>query len=148
MEADGLFVYGPLRSGGRQHAWLERTHPEGLCRAWMAGRLFHLPTAGFPAMVPASEPTTPPPSPGWVLGEFVGYGDEGELEAALADLDGLQGVAEDLFTRRVLPVELDGKLRYSAWVYIFEADRLPQLEKQAVELPEGDWTPYLEADDL
>ena len=46
--ADGLFVYGTLREGGSSHAWLMRTHPEGLTRAWVAGRLFHLP-AGYPA---------------------------------------------------------------------------------------------------
>jgi len=144
MEADGLFVYGPLRTGGRQHAWLERTQPEGLCRAWVPGRLFHLPTAGFPALVAGPELDTSPPGPGWVAGEFVGYEDEIALEAAMADLDQLQEVEAGVFTRRVLPVRLDSGLRYGAWVHVFEADRLPQLERQAVELPEGDWAPYLD----
>lgn len=148
MEADGLFVYGPLRSGGRQHAWLERTSPEGLCRAWVPGRLFHLPTAGFPALVATMEPDAPPPGPGWVTGEFIGYEDEGALEAALTDLDQLQEVEAGVFTRRVLPVLLDSGLRFGAWVHLFEADRLAQLERQAVELSEGDWAPYLEGDPL
>lgn len=146
MEADGLFVYGPLRQGGRQHTWLERTHPEGLCRAWVPGRLFHLPTAGFPVLVPGREPDGPPPGLGWVAGEFVGYGDDEELEMALADLDQLLDVAGGLFTRRVLPVVLDSGHRYGAWVHVFEADRLPQLERQAVELTEGDWASYLDED--
>jgi len=143
MEADGIFVYGPLRQGGRQHAWLERTNPQGTCRAWVGGRLFHLPFAGFPALVPAAEPASPPPGPGWVEGEFIGYGEEPELEAALADLDQLQDVEGGLFVRRVLPVRLDSGVRYGAWVHLFEADRIPQLEREAVELPQGDWADYL-----
>lgn len=146
MEADGLFVYGPLRSGGHQQAWLERTCPEGRCRAWAPGRLFHLPTAGFPALIAIPEPSSLPPGPGWVTGEFVGYDGMEALEAALSDLDALQDVEGDLFTRRVLPVMLDSGLRYGAWVYLFETDRLPQLERQAVELADGDWAPYLDGD--
>ena len=143
MEADGIFVYGPLRQGGNKHAWLDRTNPEGICRAWVAGRLFHLPMAGFPALVPGAEPGTAPPGPGWVVGEFVGYGDEGEQDAALEDLDQLEDVEGGLFARRVLPVVLDSGLRYGAWVHLFEADRLLQLEREAVELTPGDWAPYL-----
>ncbi len=148
MEADGLFVYGPLRAGGRQHAWLERTNPEGQCRAWVPGRLFHLPMQGFPALVAIAEPDAPPPGPGWVTGEFVGYEDDEALEAALADLDQLQEVEAGLFTRRTLPVILDSGLRYGAWVHLFDGDRLSQLERLAVELPEGDWASYLESDPL
>ena len=88
-----------------------------------------------------------PPGPGWVVGEFVSYGDEGELDAALADLDQVQDVEGDLFIRHVLPVRLESGLRYTAWVYLFEADRLLKLEREAVELPGGDWTTYLEAAD-
>jgi len=145
MEADGLFVYGPLREGGAQHPWLARTRPEGSCRAWAAGRLFHLPSEGFPAMVAAPEPEGPPPSPGWVTGEFVGYGDEAELEAALADLDQLLDVAGGPFVRRVLPVVLDSGHRYGAWIHLFEPDLLPRLERHGAELPDGDWAPYLES---
>lgn len=143
MEADGLFVYGALREGGREHAWLARTKPLGSCLAWAPGRLFHLPLEGHPALVPGPEPGTPPPSPGWVAGAFVGYGDEGELEAALADLDPLEGVEEGRCVRRVLPVVLESGVRYHAWVHLLEADSLPQLERHAVELPDGDWGPYL-----
>ena len=141
--ADGLFVYGTLREGGPAHAWLARTHPEGVCRAWAPGRLFHLPEAGFPAMVEGREPYAGPPGPGWAVGDFVGYEDEAALESALEDLDQLEGVAEDLFTRRILPVVLEGGARYRAWVYVFPADRLPTLERSAVELADGDWKDYL-----
>lgn len=142
MDSDGLFVYGSLREGGANHAWLRRTHPEGLTRAWMAGRLFHLPE-GFPALVPGPEPAGPPPGPGWVTGNFVGYEDAGDLDAALADLDALEGVEEDRFSRELLPVILEGGHRYLAWAYVFHVERLPRLERHAVELPDGDWGPYL-----
>ncbi|BDU67904.1 gamma-glutamylcyclotransferase [Geothrix oryzae] len=141
MSADGLFVYGTLREGGSRHAWLRRTDPEGLTGAWVAGRLFHL-SAGYPALVAGAEPEVPPPGPGWVRGDFVGYDSEGDLESALADLDSLEGVEEGLFSRQILPVLLEGGHRYRAWVYVFHVERLPRLEREAVELPDGDWARY------
>ena len=140
--ADGLFVYGALREGGSKHAWLLRTHLEGLTQAWVAARLFHLPT-GYPALVPGAEPGAPPPGPGWVRGDFVGYEDEGDLESALEDLDPLEGLEEGLFTREVLPVFLEGGHRYWAWVYLFHVERLPRLEREATEVTSGDWASYL-----
>lgn len=140
--ADGLFVYGTLREGGSNHAWLMRTQPEGITGAWVAGRLFHL-TAGYPALVPGPEPDTPAPGPGWVRGDFVGYDDERDLDSALADLDPLEGVEEGLFTREILPVALEGGQRYQAWAYVFHVERLPRLEREAVEVRDGDWAPYL-----
>ena len=140
--ADGVFVYGSLREGGSNHAWLQRTHPEGLTGAWVAGRLFHLPE-GFPALVPGPEPPAAPPGPGWVRGNFVGYEAEGELAAALADLDALEGVADGLFARKIRPVHLEGGACYRAWVYLFHVERLPRLEREALELPDGDWAHYL-----
>lgn len=142
MDADGLFVYGTLRVGGANHAWLLRTHPEGLTGAWVAGRLFHV-SAGYPALVPSTEPAAQPPGPGWVRGEFVGYEDQDDLESALADLDPLEGVEEGHFARERLPVILDGGQRYLAWVYLFHVERLPRLEREAVAIPSGDWAPYL-----
>lgn len=143
MDADGLFVYGPLREGGASHAWLLRTQPEGLTRAWASGRLFHLPLGGFPVLVPGPEPPDPPPGPGWVTGDFVGYQDPVDLEGALADLDPLEGVEEDRFSREILPVILQGGHRYLAWIYVFHVERLPRLAREAVEIPDGDWAPYL-----
>lgn len=142
LKADGLFVYGTLREGGSNHAWLQRTHPEGLTQAWVAGRLFQLP-AGYPALVSGAEPGTPPPGQGWVRGDFVGYEDAAELDSALADLDPLEGVEEGLFTREILPVVLEGGHHYLAWVYVFHVERLPRLEREAVEIADGDWSPYL-----
>lgn len=135
-EADGIFVYGTLREGGSNHAWLNRTHPVGACRATAVGRLFHLPMEGYPAMVAA-------PSETRVHGEFVGYEDNSDLDSALADLDALEGVEEGLFVRQILPVRLESGQEFHAWVYLFPEDRLPRLERDAVELPGGDWSPYL-----
>jgi gamma-glutamylcyclotransferase (GGCT)/AIG2-like uncharacterized protein YtfP len=143
MEADGLFVYGTLREGGACHSWLQRTAPLGRTLAWAPGRLFHLPGAGYPALVPGPEPEAPWPGPGWVAGEFVGYEDEMALAGALADLDQLEDVDGGLFQRRILPVRLDSGHRYGAWAYVFPEDRLARLEREAVELPGGDWRPYL-----
>lgn len=136
MTADGLFIYGTLREGGRHRTWLERTHPEGVTAGEVRGRLFHLPNEGYPALVAGT-------GEAWVLGEFVGYGDAAELEAALADLDQLEEVDAGLFERRILPVRLAGGREYLAWVYVFPEDRLPRLEKEAVEVPDGDWAPWL-----
>ena len=142
LDADGLFVYGPLREGGRQHGWLQRTQPEGLTSAWVAGRLFQLPQ-GYPALVPGEPPIAHPPAPGWVVGDFIGYPDPADLVSALADLDPLMGVEEGRFTREMLPVVLQGGATYAAWVHVFHVERLPRLLREAVELPNGDWGPYL-----
>lgn len=142
MEADGIFVYGLLREGGRHRAWLARTQPAGTTRAWAPGRLFHLPLAAAPAMIAGPIPADLPPSAGWVVGDFVGYEDEEDLDAALANLDQLEGVAEDQFERRLLPVLLDSGQTYVAWVYVFAVDRLLRMEREGVELANGDWAPY------
>jgi gamma-glutamylcyclotransferase (GGCT)/AIG2-like uncharacterized protein YtfP len=141
--ADGLFVYGSLRTGGSRHSWLRRTNPEGFCLAWAPGRLFHLPEGGYPAMVPTPEPEAPPPGPGWVAGEFAGYENEDDLQRATEDLDSVEGVEEGLFERRAVGVVLDSGHPFVAWAYVFPEERLGVLERRAVELPGGDWSAYL-----
>ncbi len=143
MEADGLFVYGPLREGGGNHAWLKRTNPIGHSLAYAPGRLFHLPEAGCPAMTPGPIPSELPPGAGWVVGEFSGYEDDRDLESALDDLDQLQGLEEGRFERRVIPILLFGGQSYAAWAYVFPVDWLPRLECEGVELMGGDWEAYL-----
>jgi gamma-glutamylcyclotransferase (GGCT)/AIG2-like uncharacterized protein YtfP len=141
VEADGLFVYGTLREGGFSRSWLERTDPVGWTGARTPGRLFHLPGPGIPALVPGPEPAEG--GPGWVVGEFVGYEDEAALEAAVQDLDPVMEADGGLYERRIVPVRLDSGHRYQAWAYVFPEDRLARLEKEAVELPGGDWAAYL-----
>ena len=143
MESDGLFVYGSLREGGSNHGWLKRTNPVGHTRAYAPGRLFHLPAEGVAAMVLGVIPETMPPGLGWVVGEFIGYEDEEDLDAAFYDLDQLEGIAEDRFERRMIPVLLESGQTYAAWAYVFPVDRLPRLEREGVELLDGDWSNYL-----
>lgn len=143
MDADGLFLYGPLREGGAQHAWLKRTGFEGLCGAWTPGRLFHLAELNGPALVPGPIPESLPPGPGWVFGDFVGYGEEVELEAAVENLDALEGTSEERTERRLLPVLLEGGQVYKAWAWIHPEERLSRLEREALELKSGDWKDYL-----
>lgn len=143
MEVTGLFVYGTLREGGSNQHWLARTRPEGRTRAWTPGLLFHLPEAGYPALVLTDPPSYLPPGEGWVAGEYVGYEDEASLQAALADLDPLEDVEGGLYFRTVRPVQLESGLILPAWVYAFPDERLAQLRRDAVALPSGDWSPYL-----
>lgn len=143
MEPDGLFVYGTLRKGGSDHAWLTRTKPLGHTYAYAPGRLFHLPVMGLAAFVPGAIPVTPPPGSGWVVGEFVGYDDETELESALDNLDQLKGVPEGRFQRKVVPVLLESGQSYAAWAYVFPLESLSRLEREGVELLNGDWGTYL-----
>ena len=143
MESDGLFVYGSLREGGSNHAWLKRTNPLGHTRAYAPGRLFHLSESGSASMVSGAIPGSLPPGPGWVAGEFVGYEDESELDSALENLDQLEGVAEGLFERQMLPVLLESGQTYAAWAYVFPVERLPRLEREGMELPDGDWARYM-----
>ena len=143
MDADGLFIYGPLREGGTQHAWLKRTGFEGLCEASTPGRLFHLAELNIPALVPGPIPAALPPGAGWVVGAFVGYEDSEALEAAVENLDALEGVAEDRTERRLLPVLLEGGQVFKAWAWIHPEDHLPRLEREALEIKSGDWKDYL-----
>lgn len=143
MDADGLFVHGTLRTGGRDRRWLDRTHPEGHCRAWAPGRLFHLAELGEPALIPSSIPPALPPGEGWVVGEFVGYGDPAELDQALENLDELMGVPEERQIRTLIPVLLEGGQVYKAWVWAFPAEWALRLERESIELRDGDWAPYL-----
>ena len=41
-----------------------------------------------------------------------------------------------------VPVRLEGHLRYGAWAWLFPEDRLPRLEREAIEVPDGDGSAY------
>ncbi len=95
-----LFVYGTLMAGGEQGVLLA-----GLARrpASTTGKLFRMPQ-GYPALVPGTS--------GEIAGELVD--DPG---GRLGLLDRVEGVAEGLYQRAVLPVVVGGK-RTEAWAYI------------------------------
>lgn len=143
MEMDGLFLHGRLREGGPDHRWLARTHPQGACRAWTPGRLFHLGDSLEAALVPCPPPEAPPPGSGWVVGEFVGYEDSTSLHQAVENLDALLGAQEERYSRAPIVVMLEGGQIYKAWAWVFHVERLPRLEREAVEIQDGDWSPYL-----
>ena len=69
------------------------------------------------------------------------YGDEAGLSQALADLDALATEAGG--EARLLPVLLEGGATYTAWVWAFPVEQLPRLEKEALEVPGGDWAAWL-----
>ena len=96
-----------------------------------------------PALVPGAIPEALPPGPGWVAGEFVGYEDTEALEAAVENLDALEGVAEERTERRLLPVLLEGGQVYKAWAWVLPPEHLPRLEREALEIKSGDWKAYL-----
>ena len=79
-----------------------------------------------------------------MVGEFIGYEDEVELESALDNLDQLEGVTEGRFERTMVPVLLENGQTYAAWAYVFPVERLSRLEREGLELLDGDWGGYLE----
>jgi hypothetical protein len=97
-------------------------------------------------MVAGQIPLDLPPGPGWVAGEFFGYEDPKALENAAQDLDPLEDADGGLFLRRVVPVLLESGHSYAAYAYVFPEDRIPWLEREGVELAEGDWTAHLGGD--
>ncbi len=78
-----------------------------------------------------------------MVGEFVGYEDLESLEQASENLDALMGAEEERNLRAPVPVILEGGQVYKAWAWVFHVERLPRLEREAVEIPDGDWSPYL-----
>ena len=76
------------------------------------------------------------------MGEFIGYEDEDDLASALSNLDQLEGVDEGLFELTMVPVLLEGGQTFVAWAYVFPVERLLRLEREGVELPDGDWARY------
>ena len=64
-------------------------------------------------------------------------------EQSLGETDESASYRIEPLIREILPVQLEGGQRYRAWVYVFHVERLPALEKSAVELKDGDWKDYL-----
>lgn len=78
-----------------------------------------------------------------MAGEFIGCEGEEELESALDNLDQLEGVSEGQFERKLIPVLLESGQAYAAWAYVFPVERVARLEREGLELPDGDWSKYL-----
>ncbi len=79
----GVFVYGTLKPGERNHHVARRAGRFECYEAWLEGyALYHLEPEGYPAMVPAL---------GRVYGCVLVYED---IAAALSILDELEGLAD------------------------------------------------------
>ncbi|MGW1172576.1 gamma-glutamylcyclotransferase family protein [Kitasatospora sp. NPDC002543] len=133
-EALPFFVYGTLRSGGRNHA----VHLAGRCAdirpAELEGAALHE-GPGFPYAVPD-------PAPGRrVLGELVTVR-PGAYAGALETLDRLEDCRPDgtgLYVRRRLAVRTaPGELR-DAWVYLAGPRAAARLREQPALIESGDW---------
>ncbi|MFD5462488.1 gamma-glutamylcyclotransferase family protein [Kitasatospora sp. NPDC127059] len=129
-----FFVYGTLRSGGRNHA----RHLGGRCAeirpAVLEGAALHE-GPGFPYAVPD-------PAPGRrIVGELVTLR-PGAYPGALAALDRLEDCRADgtgLYVRRRLAVRTaDGELR-EAWVYLAGPVAEARLRERPALIASGDW---------
>ncbi len=105
METHLVFVYGTLKRGCRNHAWLRGQIwlGEGVTEPCFA--MFD--AGGYPAMVRSSE------RPYAVRGEIWQVDHEG-----LADLDRLEANGS-LFQREVIPVQDERGRWHDAWAYLF-----------------------------
>lgn len=123
-----IAVYGTLRSGGRNHPRLKRHRHRSHGTASVRGRLVDLGT--YPGLLPPVDPDER------VTVELVELID---LDAALADLDHLEGASwppeqDDRYHRRLVTVMQPDGSESIAWCYryLWPVD-------EAVPIPSGDW---------
>ncbi|MFI6844094.1 gamma-glutamylcyclotransferase [Kitasatospora sp. NBC_00085] len=129
-----FFVYGTLRTGGRNHA----VHLAGRCAdvrpAVLAGAALH-DGPGFPFAVPDATPGRR------IVGELITLR-PGAYGPALAALDRLEDCRADdtgEYVRKRLAVRTaDGEAR-DAWVYLAGPAVAARLRAQPALIPSGDW---------
>ncbi|MQS15234.1 gamma-glutamylcyclotransferase [Streptomyces kaniharaensis] len=134
-EALPFFVYGTLRSSGRNHA----VHLAGRCadirRAVLNGAALH-DGPGFPYAVPD-------PTPGRrIVGELVTVR-PGAYAGALAALDELEGCRADgtgLYVRRRMSVRTEAGETREAWVYLAGPAAAERLRARPALIASGDWS--------
>ncbi|MFH8380345.1 gamma-glutamylcyclotransferase family protein [Kitasatospora sp. NPDC018058] len=133
-EALPFFVYGTLRSGGRNHA----VHLAGRCAeirpAVLEGAALHA-GPGFPYAVPD-------PTPGRrIVGELITVR-PGAYAGALATLDELEECRADgtgLYVRRRLAVWTAAGEQREAWVYLAGPAAEARLRARPALIASGDW---------
>ncbi|MGW3039602.1 gamma-glutamylcyclotransferase family protein [Kitasatospora sp. NPDC001159] len=133
-EALPFFVYGTLRSGGRNHA----VHLAGRCveirPAVLEGAALHS-GPGFPYAVPD-------PTPGRrIVGELITVR-PGAYAGALATLDELEECRADgtgLYVRRQLAVRTTTGEQREAWVYLAGLAAEARLRAWPALIASGDW---------
>lgn len=100
-----IFVYGTLKKGGHNHHFMAGQTFSGHGRTVPGYTLYDL--GGYPGIVPAAEDAE------GVTGEVWSVDD-----ACLAGLDVLEGTAEGLYRREVIPLcEPFARSRVEAYVY-------------------------------
>ncbi|MER7579233.1 gamma-glutamylcyclotransferase family protein [Kitasatospora sp. NPDC097691] len=129
-----FFVYGTLRSGGRNHA----VHLAGRCAdirpAVLEGAALHE-GPGFPYAVPDATPGRR------ILGELITVR-PGAYAGALADLDVLEECRADgtgLYVRRRMVVRTAAGGSRDAWVYLAGSTVAARLRERPALIESGDW---------
>lgn len=126
-----VFVYGTLKPGEANYDYLQgKTF--SVCDALTRGYLYHLPTLGYPALIPGE---------GTVYGCLLHFMDT----EVLAHLDVLEGyapdrpLAENQYQRQQLAVySLSGASLGQAWGYVMTPAQVEQLG--GIFLPSGWWS--------
>ncbi|MEV7353721.1 gamma-glutamylcyclotransferase family protein [Kitasatospora sp. NPDC059811] len=133
-EALPFFVYGTLRSGGRNHA----AHLAGRCAdirpAVLDGATLH-DGPGYPYAVPDATPGRR------IVGELITVR-PGAYAGALAALDRLEDCRADgtgLYVRRRLPVRTAAGEVREAWVYFAGPVVESRLRERPAVIDSGDW---------
>ncbi|MDH6706883.1 gamma-glutamylcyclotransferase (GGCT)/AIG2-like uncharacterized protein YtfP [Kitasatospora sp. MAA19] len=129
-----FFVYGTLRSGGRNHA----AHLTGRCAdirpAVLDGAALH-DGPGYPYAVPDATPGRR------IVGELITVR-PGAYAGALAALDRLEDCRADgtgLYVRRRLPVRTAAGEVREAWVYLAGPAAANRLREHPAVIESGDW---------
>jgi gamma-glutamylcyclotransferase (GGCT)/AIG2-like uncharacterized protein YtfP len=149
QKIEGIFVYGTLKRGGRNHDRYFRG-PAAVIEAFTCGRLFDLP-AGYPALqlphsfvlhagsadhaedalgfematglLAVACPARPPPA-ARVFGEWIGGFDIGRVRPELDRLEGFRPGQRSLFYRVLAPVwHQEARAPVPAWVYVQKQPR-------------------------
>jgi len=126
-----VFVYGTLKPGEANYDYLQgKTF--SVCDAVTKGHLYHLPTLGYPALIPGT---------GTVYGSLLHFIDP----EILAHLDALEGYAPDRpareneYQRQQLAVySLNGAPLGQAWGYVMTPEHVKELG--GILLPSGWWS--------
>ncbi|HJD85079.1 gamma-glutamylcyclotransferase family protein [Kitasatospora aureofaciens] len=130
-----FFVYGTLRSGGRNHAVHLAGRCAGILPAVLEGAALH-DGPGYPYAVPDATPGRR------IVGELVTVR-PGAYAGVLADLDRLEDCRTDgtgLYLRRRMAVRTAAGERREAWVYLAGPAAAARLRARPALIASGDWT--------
>jgi gamma-glutamylcyclotransferase (GGCT)/AIG2-like uncharacterized protein YtfP len=110
-----LFVYGSLRRGGEFHHYLAGARFAG--PAWTRGRIIQ--AGAYPGLVEGD---------GRVEGELYELADPAADLERLDDVEGFvpEDAAGSLYLRELRPVYREDGTRVASWVYLWNADAMPQ----------------------